>query len=416
MQRIRLAYLVSHPIQYQAELLRRIAADPQFELTVIYCSDFSVRPYADRGFGGATVHWDTPLLGGYRHHVLRRWRDEGISGPFRLIARGILRYLKRGPDGRGFHLVWVHGYATVNAMHAMLAAKLLGLPVLIRSDSWLGDRERSGWKLAAKAGYFRLLRSLVSGVLTVGEANAEYWTHHLGSGIPQFRMPYAVDNNYFAHKTLEAAPRRAELQAELSIPDGAPVILFASKLQRRKHADHLLEAYLRLTPGANGSMPYLVIVGEGEQRAELEARVAEAGCTTVRFAGFRNQSELPRFFDLASIFVLPSRHEPWGLVVNEAMAAGLPVIVSSDVGCAPDLVQNGVTGMVYPVGNIEALHRALEMLLVPGAASTMGHAAREYISRFNYEGDVEALRSAAVALTGLGSGSEASTQTHPAGG
>ncbi len=100
-------------------------------------------------------------------------------------------------------------------------------------------------------------------------------------------------------------------------------------------------------------------MGDGEERAALERQAAESGFSGIRFCGFRNQSELPGFFDIATVFVLPSRHEPWGLIVNEVMNAGRAVIVSDDVGCQPDLITDGVEGCVFPAGDVEALTAAL---------------------------------------------------------
>ena len=179
------------------------------------------------------------------------------------------------------------------------------------------------------------------------------------------------------------------------------MILFASKLQVRKHADHLLEAYRDfIADRAPQDRPYLVIVGDGEQRATLEARTRELRLDDVRFAGFRNQSELPRFFQLADVFVLPSRHEAWGLIVNEVMAAGCPAIVSSDVGCHADLVTDGIEGCVFPVGNIAALTDALRRVFAtPNSAALMGQHARRRISMWSFEEDVLGLRAALSAVT-----------------
>ena len=146
---------------------------------------------------------------------------------------------------------------------------------------------------------------------------------------------------------------------------------------------------------AKRPIPYLVILGDGEERAALERQAAATGLDSIRFAGFRNQSEMPRFFDLASVFVLPSRDEPWGLIVNEAMNAGRPVIVSDDVGCAPDLVQDGVNGFIYPTSNIEALTQALRRILAsPETAAAMGASAYERIQQWGMAQDIQGLRSA----------------------
>ena len=398
-RRIRLAYVVSHPIQYQANLLRRIAADPAIDLTVFFCSDFSARGYQDKGFG-VNVQWDVPLLQGYRSVVLPRWRETSKPGPTRPIARGFFRHLARGVDGRSFDALWVHGYSTVNSLHAMLAAKALGIPVLLRAESWLADRSRSGVKLALKHLYFNDLKLLVDAVLPIGTRNAAYWDYYFGADFPAFIMPYAVDNDYFAERAETAALTRAEMQSELGLDPSRPVILFASKLQERKHADHLLEAYLQLRAQSDLA-PYLLIVGDGEMRQQLEQRAITSGVDGIRFLGFRNQSELPRFFDLSTVFVLPSQHEAWGLITNEAMAAGLPVIVSDDVGCAADLVRNGENGFVYPLGDIAALRDALAATLQPGRKETMGQRSREILSRWSYREDLLGLKRALRYVTKL---------------
>jgi glycosyltransferase involved in cell wall biosynthesis len=399
-QKVRLAYLVSHPIQYQAPLLRRIALEPDIDLTVLFGSDFSVRGYKDRGFG-VEVAWDTPLLDGYRSEFLRPLRDTGQVSPATPISRGVFRRLQQSDGSPAFDALWVHGYASVNALQAILAANALGIPVLLRAESWLADRPRSSWTLLLKAAFFKLLAKAIAAVLPIGTVNAAYWTHYLGARVPQFLMPYAVNNEYFAGLAAAAASREQELRAELRLSPHRPVILFASKLQERKHADHLLEAYSRLiADGVPGETPYLVVVGDGEQRAQLEAQALQLHLDDVRFAGFRNQSELPRFFQLADVFVLPSRHEPWGLIVNEAMACGCPVIVSTDVGSHADLITDGVEGYVFPVGDITALTQALRHLFSsPDSAARMGEAAKARIQTWTYEEDVQGLRRALAHVT-----------------
>jgi glycosyltransferase involved in cell wall biosynthesis len=399
--KVRLAYLVSHPIQYQAPLLRRIAQEPDIELTVFFGSDFSVRGYKDEGFG-VDVKWDIPLLEGYRHEFLPVLRDNATVSVATPLNYGILKRLRGSKGEPSFDLLWVHGYATINSLHAMLAAKALGIPVLLRADMWLRDRPRSKSKLVLKAQFFQILKHLVDGILAVGTLNAAYWSHYLGEDFPQFIMPYAVDNDYFQRRSREARGHREELLKELKLDASRPVILFASKLQKRKRCEDLIEAYKNLSPAPGVEPnPYLVIVGDGEERATLEKQAAETGFSGIRFCGFRNQSELPGFFDIASVFVLPSKHEPWGLIVNEVMNAGRAVIISDDVGCQPDLITNGVEGCVFPVGNVGALTDALRTVLAtPETATLMGQRGLERIQKCSFEEDIHSLRQAIAQTTG----------------
>jgi glycosyltransferase involved in cell wall biosynthesis len=397
-RRVKLAYLVTHPIQYQAPLLRRIAQERDIDLTVFFGSTFSVREYKDRGFG-VGVTWDVPLLEGYRHESLPALRDHGRTGFAHPLNYGIFSRLRREDDGRGFDVLWVHGYSTLNALQTMLAAKALGVPVLLRAEARQGTQQRSAVKRAARRLFFASLKHLIDGVLPIGSANAAYWNHHLGEDVPQYPMPYAVDNDYFQTRSREAIAGRAELRNELNLDASRPVILFASKLQPRKCCGDLIEAYLQLVQGM-AAPPYLVIVGDGEMRTQLERRAAESGLESIRFCGFRNQSEMPRFFDIATVFVLPSRDEPWGLVVNEAMNAARAVIVSDDVGCQPDLIEDGVEGCVFPAGDIAALADALRRVLAtPATAAAMGERGRSRIQQWGFEQDIHGLRQAIAQVT-----------------
>ena len=391
---VRLAYLVSHPIQYQAPLLRRIAQEPDIDLTVFFGSDFSVRAYKDEGFG-VEVAWDTPLTEGYKHVFLKTLRDTGTVSPTSPISRGIYKALTDANGLPAFDALWVHGYASVNAWQGILAANALGIPVLLRAESWLRDRQRSGLKLAIKNAFFKFLSTKIAATLPIGTVNAQYWHHYFGDRVPQLLMPYAVDNAWFARKAAESVPHQPALRASLQLEPNRPVILFASKLQERKHAIHLVQAYAELLK--TNPSPYLVIVGDGEERARLEAFVRDHNLTGVRFAGFQNQSALPAFFELSAVFVLPSRHEPWGLIINEAMAAGTAVIASDDVGSHTDLITNGIEGFVYPTGNIPALTTALETVLAD--PSTMGQNAATRMQTWSFDQDITGLRAALTHTT-----------------
>ena len=391
---LRLAYFVSHPIQYQAPLLRRIAAEPDVDMTVFFSSDVSVRGHVDPGFG-VNVKWDVPILAGYKHEFLPRMRDADHLSFFRPLNWGFMSRLR----GK-FDVVWVHGYATLSALQAILAARLLGIPVLMRTDSTLFDRPRSAAKRLAKRVFFRVLEQCVDGVLTIGSGNLAYWRYYFGDRVPTFRLNYAVDNEFFQLRCREASKERDFMRRQLGLEEGRPVILFASKLQERKRCSDLLDAFLRLESSRDDrARPYLLIVGDGEERAKLEKRAKDAQTSDVRFLGFQNQQSLPAFFDLCDVFVLVSVDEPWGLVVNEVMNAGKAVIVSTEVGCQMDLVEDGVNGYVVKPGDIDGLACALSRVLAhPAKTRLMGTKSLEKIQAYSFEQNVSELRRALEAL------------------
>lgn len=388
---LRLAYFVSHPIQYQAPLLRRIAQEKDIRLKVFFQSDISVKGYQDRGFG-VEVKWDVPLLEGYEHEFLPVLIKSDTLSPWKPLNHGIARILRN----QGFDAVWVHGYSTSTNLQAIRAAHKMRIPVLLRAESNLTDRPRSRKTLLAKQLFFGWLRKRVSAALTIGESNTAYWRYYLGENFPVFPCYYSVDNGFFQRECARAARTREEFRRSLSLVPGRPVILYASKLQARKRCIDVLEAYLQISrSNPPERLPYLLIVGAGDEHAALEKRAQQAAPGDVRFLGFQNQTELPRFYDLCNVFVLVSIHEPWGLVVNEVMNAGRPVIVSDQVGCHKNLVQNGVNGYVVKAGDIQALAASLRAVLAGDDHwQAMGAKSLEIIQRCSFDENVSGLRHA----------------------
>ena len=170
---IRLAYLVTHPIQYQAPLLRRIAAHPAIDLTVFFCSDHSVRSFHDPGFG-QEIKWDVPLLDGYAHDFLPAFGDRTRVTFWRPFSYGLFSRLRRGR----FDALWVHGYARWPHMWAIACAKALGMKVFVRDEATLISTRRGKIKQIAKNVFFLGLRQLCDGVLAIGTLNGKYYAHH----------------------------------------------------------------------------------------------------------------------------------------------------------------------------------------------------------------------------------------------
>lgn len=392
----RIAYIVSHPIQYQAPLLRRLAMEKDVDLTVLFLSDFSTREYSDRGFGQA-ISWDVDLLDGYKSKVLPAWGDRDTLGFWKPFTVGVEKELRRG----NYDAVWLHGYAHHAHLRAMLAAKRHGMKILLRGESHKNSSNRSALRTVLKKTVMTGLFRQVDAFLAIGTANRDYYLSH---GVPPekiFMMPYAVDNTRFEAAATEQAP--SELAASLGLTPNRAVILFASKLQPRKRPWDLWEAYARLSPnGVDEPLPYLIFVGEGSQRAELEAAVARRGWHSVRFVGFQNQTRLPAYYAAADVIVLPSEREPWGLVINEAMNAGKAVIVSEQVGASADLVEDGVNGYVVPVGDEDALTDRLRQITSdPALAKSMGAKSLQRISQWDFEADVAGLRQALASCVAM---------------
>jgi len=284
----------------------------------------------------------------------------------------------------------------------MAVAKNLGMKILIRDEATLITGNRYWGKRLLKKSFFTVLNNLFDGFLAIGSLNWEYYRHYGVSADKIFPMPYAVDNVFFQTGAKKAAAQREQLRRKLRLKTGRPVILFVGKLETRKRPDDLLAACRELlNSGALADSPYLLFVGDGNRRRPLEEAARKMNLDSVRFLGFKNQTELPAFYDLCDVFVLPSAFEPWGLVVNEVMNAGRAVILSDRVGCGPDLVRHGENGFVFPAGDVAALTAVLAKVLTdPAACRAMGEKSRAIISQWGFAEDLAGLRQAIHTVMG----------------
>ena len=381
---IRLAYFVSHPIQYQAPLLRLIAAQPGIKLKVFFYSDFSVVGYQDRGFN-RLIKWDIPLVEGYDYHFLNCLGSKKYKNF--LIARNILEELRIGK----FDAVWVHGWSDICSLQAVVAAKKLRIPVLIRGESNGLKEPRYFIKQLAKKAFLSWLFNHIFGVLYIGKLNRQFYKSLGVSDKSLFLMPYAVDNDYFQKKALLTRTAKEEFRKALNLKPTRPIILYAAKLTEKKRPQDLLAAYRLLSSdGLQEPEPYLLFVGDGAMRSQLESEAEATGWQSIRFLGFRNQSEMPAMYELCDVFVLPSSFEPWGLAVNEVMNSGKAVVVSEQVGCAPDLVLEGQNGCIFPVGDIVALAKAIQWAITNRLR--LGDISFKHIQNWSFRQDVEGLK------------------------
>jgi glycosyltransferase involved in cell wall biosynthesis len=394
LRRLRLAVVTSHPIQYAAPLYAHLSRDPELDLTVLYCSDFSLRGARDPGFD-RSVAWDIDLLGGYHSVFLgERHKTRSVAGFWSLVCPELIWEIRKCR----YDVVWIHGQQFAAYVLAFALAKAQGIPVMTRGDTHLG-LPRSPLRRLARRAVLGTQYRFIERFLAVGRKNGEFYR---ALGVPEqriFMLPFSVDNARFGRaSSLSERERRAQ-RARFGVGDDRPVVLFASKLMPTKHPADLLYAAAALA--RKGRELFVVIAGSGSLEAELRALASALGLgANVCFVGFVNQSALPALFGACDVFVLPSENEPWGLVVNEAMCAGLPVVVGEGVGCVPDLVQSGVNGFTCTAGDPRSLARALEPLLVDaGLRRRMGEASRRLIATWDYERCRLGLR---AALAGLG--------------
>jgi glycosyltransferase involved in cell wall biosynthesis len=401
-RRFQVLAIAAHPAQYQAPLFRRMASRSDVDLQVAYCTLRGAEAAHDPEFG-ATVKWDVPLLDGYPwEHVPNR--GSGAETFFGLRNSGLWRVIR---DGRFDAVLCYVSYRRATFWIARVAAKLSRTAFLFGTDTTtLTPLDGRMWKRSVKRVFWPTLFRLADQVIVPSSGSLALMK---SLGLPEERVtvtPYVVDNDWWlaqSAKVYREAPRRAWGAAADDV-----VVLFCAKLQPWKRPLDLLNAFAK----AGAAKAMLIFAGEGPLRGQLEARAAALGVADrVRFLGFANQTELPAIYTAADLMVLPSVYDAFGVVVNEAMLCGCPVVASDHVGAARDLIAHGQTGFVYPCGDVEALAGLLQKVFQQALAdrsklSDLARAARarmeSWSPRENIEATLEAI-SRAVARIGRGS-------------
>ena len=418
----RLAIVISHPVQYYSPWFRHLAAQRELCVKVFYLWDFGVKETRDRSFG-TSFKWDIPLLDGYDSEFLpNRDKDpgthhfRGLDNPQAVEAIAAWK-----PDAV---LLFGYGYAT--HLRLILSPRLAGIPFYFRGDSH-ELCPANGWKPKVSRKLRGLFFRRFAGFLAVGEANAGYFR---ASGVARskiHRVPHCVDNTRFQTAAVQAEIDAIEWKRELGIPAGSTVVLFAGKFEDKKRPLDLLTAFLtaiglqapsvpsghmmiqETRPAPQPSAlkpqlsPVLLFVGNGSLEAELRKRAGSELGRSIFFAPFQNQTSMPKVYAAGDLLVLPShgRGETWGLAVNEAMNLGRPAVVSSHVGCGPDLIVAGKTGWIFPAGNVDALCACLsEALTDRDELRRKGAAARVHVAGFSYEVATQALIAAVTGTSG----------------
>jgi len=272
-----------------------------------------------------------------------------------------------------YDLIVLPGYHKLEYWAMLLAAILRRMPCAVFCDSTANDRPRSPMRALAKRFFF----GRCQGFFCYGERSRQYLMMH---GAPSSRVFHRVQAAALPLSYDAAQVSRLRLEQLARVED--PVLLYVGRLSPEKDLFCLLEAFRRL----NAIYPNvrLHFIGSGPQRAELEAFTVQASISgQVRFLGGMTAEQLADHYLTATAFVLPSTSEPWGLVVNEALSYGCPVVVSDACGCMPELVIDHKTGFSFRAGDVEDLVRALETLFSPNTDRVlMSNFCLELISGF----------------------------------
>lgn len=392
MARTDLAVVDTHPVQYRAPVYRALQQQG-VRVTAIYGSDFSIAGYRDREFG-ATFAWDTDLLSGYESLFLSRARAGDSTDEARIPHAGIGAAIDRLQPAA----VMVVGYSPTFHRVALYEAWRRRRSILFRGETTDSAVDRRWPARLARDAALKVAYGACDALLYIGQQSL---AHFRRLGVPDTRLffsPYGVDASTFEPGESSRDRLRAEARLAAGVAAGQIAILYAGKLSERKGLALVVPA-IRALPEAVRDRIVLMFLGDGALRDEIASAAQADPAVQVRFLGFHNQRELSRQYHAADLLILPSlRSETWGLVVNEALHHGVPCVVSDRVGCAPDLIEPGVTGNAFSSGSPSSFAACLESSLALAGREEIRAACRRKVADYSVARAASGIADALVAV------------------
>jgi len=340
----RVLLLNNVPAPYFDPLFEKIGEESGWRLTVCYSSDWNKDVgWLEKGAERQVAH---------RTIVLDRrnpWLKSKLGSSFAAAVALIKTLLSEKPD----YLI-CYGYTLAPQLTTLLWAMTTVKPFALAGDANYYNDAAVGVKRLIKSAWLRLLARRAAVLIAVGSANRMFWESYGADAGKIFEARFAVNNDFFAAECEKRKEDAAQLRARLGLT-GKTVFLFVGRLVRRKNVDLIIRAAQAL----NDDRVAVVIAGSGEERESLEELAS--GDPRIIFAGNLAPRDLPLYYALSDALVLPAAQEPWGLVINEAMASGLAVVAHRHCGAAVDLVAED-NGFALETFSVEELSGAMKII------------------------------------------------------
>lgn len=381
MQKRRLAIVSTHPIQYNAPLFRLLSQRNVIDVKVFYTWSQAKETIRDKEFEREIV-WDIPLLEGYSYEFIENISKKPKQTFGGLVNPQLIPAIEQwNPDA-----VLVFGWNF--SSHFKVMRHFHGrVPVWFRGDSTLLN-EVFGIKTFVRRIVLRFVYSFVDHAFYVGQNNKQYFRAH---GLRESQLtfaPHAIDNARFGNK--EAVLSGEQWRRELGYSKEDIVLLFAGKIYNVKNMISFTTQFTKYLETHPDSRLRLLIIGNGSE----ENLLANHGY--IKRLPFQNQSKMPAVYNIGDIIILPSLSETWGLAVNEAFAAGKPVMVSNKVGCAVDLVENNKNGFYFDLDNFQNNIKMFEQI-EHSELKAMGSENQIKIKEWSFENIVKAIENTVYA-------------------
>ena len=353
---MKILYVLPHPIQYQTPLIKYLTKKG-LDITVGYKSNHSSQKFYDKGFR-KKINWSKSITQGYNYFYNNK----------HAILKKIL-------TDKEINYVWIHGSKSFYNLIIIIISKLLNKKILLREENFMNSKKRSFFNITSNKFFYFFLDFFIFKYLSIGIKNKKYYLKNNVNLNKIINVPYCVDNDFFFQKKTK------------NKKTNFINFLFAGKLNKTKGLDILIKAFQDISLKKKLKTKYkLTIVGNGDCFKKLKKIVKKEKLSFIKILNFQTQVHLKKIYNKSDILILPSRFEPWGLVINEAMNAGNAIICSDNVGSANDLVRNKINGFIFKNENTEDLIKAiLKYIQKPNLIIKHKRNGIKIINKFSFE-------------------------------
>ena len=352
---------------YRVPLFEALARHPTIDLQVYYCA----KTHKNR-------RWDVLESNAYSHKVLPGIAIEAASITYHINPTILMQLAANQYD-----CVILGGSADFTTQFSFFISKALKLPVILWSEMWEGG-EGSLAKFVDPLTRFFIRNA--DALIVPGSRSRDFHIKRGAAPEKVFIAPNIINNDVFFAKSSAFKQRGAQLKDDLHLGNNM-IVLFVGELNERKGVRFLLRAFTKLKSERENTT--LVIIGDGELKSKLIQLVSNESLTHIVFTGWISEEEKIKYYAIADLFVLPTLSDVWGLVVNEAMACGLPIVTTTAAGCASDMIVEGENGFIVEPQNVDALHEAMRRIVYDELREKMGEKSYEILrTRFSLDNAV----------------------------
>lgn len=396
MLKYNVAYVGATPAYYFVPFIKKLAKQPEINLVVHWLSDEAVRDYHEKDLK-TTMKAVDGLLEGYNYIVESNLigKTSYQNGFWGLNSVGPIKSILN----KKYDIVIIHGWQYLTNILIIIACKISNTKLMLRGETPLNQElNKSKWKLRIRKIILKIMFGMVDRFLYIGAENHDFYRYY---GVPDnklFFAPYCVDNDLIRRVILEKSEKRSEIENKYGLLPNRVNYIFVGKLQYKKRPVTLINAFKAIEK-KDAVNAQLIIVGSGD--LEFEIQNLTKGVENIKTLGYKSQEDIFELLSISNVFILPSGDgETWGLVTNEAMNAGIPVILSDRIGSCRDLATD-LNGYKFGLDDELQLTRFMQELLTdPEKRKSMGKYSLELLKIYSPEtvvgGIVNAIKSCLI--------------------